>query len=431
MKNLRTILLLFFANTISSIAQGISMIAIPWYFIKMGESRMLFLVYLLITFTSMFWGPVAGTWIDKYNRKTIFLALTTICGTALFAAAGYGFYQGSTPLWLAGTVFLLTFLNYNVHYPNLYAFVQEIIEKQHYAKITSYMEVQNQVSVMLAGFAAAMLLEGAPDGLIKLGGMNILLPFEIPAWELHQIFLLDASTYIVAFVLIATMKYVPLVIRKVETGNLITRFQKGIQYLKDHPRIFIFGIASYMVFATLLVNSFAVVALYVEAHLQETGDVFGFGKLCYAFGALLAGMFVHLVFKRVSTVNAIIFLTLLAGAYFLTLATNSSVLLFYVMGIVIGFANAGVRVLRVTYLFKYVPNQVYGRASGVFYIVNVLYRLFFLGLFLLPFFHTSNNVVYAMMIFTVCLVLAALVLWWNKRQEFVKSDRINLSKIKK
>ena len=42
-------------------------------------------------------------------------------------------------------VFGLTMFNYNIHYPNLYAFVQEITDKKHYGKINSYIEVQEKL----------------------------------------------------------------------------------------------------------------------------------------------------------------------------------------------------------------------------------------------------------------------------------------------
>ena len=70
MKNLSTILLLFLANTISSVAQGISLIAIPWYFMQRGESDLLMTIYLVTTVVALFWGVVAGTLVDKYDRKT-------------------------------------------------------------------------------------------------------------------------------------------------------------------------------------------------------------------------------------------------------------------------------------------------------------------------------------------------------------------------
>jgi len=66
---------------------------------------------------------------------------------------------GALPWQLVAGVFMLTFLNYAVHYPNLYAFVQEIIEPKYYGRITSYLEIQGQLTSILAGAGAALLLE--------------------------------------------------------------------------------------------------------------------------------------------------------------------------------------------------------------------------------------------------------------------------------
>ena len=43
-------------------------------------------------------------------------------------------------------VFGITIFNYNIHYPNLYAFGQEITEPKNYGKLNSYIEVQGQVT---------------------------------------------------------------------------------------------------------------------------------------------------------------------------------------------------------------------------------------------------------------------------------------------
>ena len=51
MKNKQAITLLFLANIISGLAQGISMVAIPWYFVKIVSRPEVFAnAYLLITF---------------------------------------------------------------------------------------------------------------------------------------------------------------------------------------------------------------------------------------------------------------------------------------------------------------------------------------------------------------------------------------------
>jgi len=60
MRNKQAIILLFISNIISGFAQGISMIAIPWYFIhSLDEGSLFSIFYLATTFLILFWGLYA------------------------------------------------------------------------------------------------------------------------------------------------------------------------------------------------------------------------------------------------------------------------------------------------------------------------------------------------------------------------------------
>ena len=88
MKNRYTISLLFLANIISGFAQGISMVAIPWYFVKVADNAEYFAnSYLLITFLTLFWGIYAGTLVDRYSRKKLFIIINVVCGILIGAVA--------------------------------------------------------------------------------------------------------------------------------------------------------------------------------------------------------------------------------------------------------------------------------------------------------------------------------------------------------
>ena len=131
MKNRRAIILLFLANIISGLAQGISMIAIPWYFVEVIDRSSTFTnSYLLITFLTLFWGLYAGTLIDRYSRKKLFIYVNLVCGTIIGLVALYGFLNKFLPDFLVILVFATTIFNYNIHYPNLYAFGQQITERK-------------------------------------------------------------------------------------------------------------------------------------------------------------------------------------------------------------------------------------------------------------------------------------------------------------
>lgn len=380
------------------------MIAIPWYFAKNEDMTRFGLIYLLINILMLFWAPYSGILVDKYNRKHLFLWLTIICGTLIGAIAYYGFlFDGLSWFWVA-IVFLITFLNYNVHYPNLYAFVQEISEPRYYGKITSYIEVQGQLSSMMAGGGAALLLEGLEEKHILGYTVNI------EAWQIHEIFAMDAFTYLIALGIISLIVYQPLVRRETEIPGILKQLQVGYDYLKKNKPIFWFGVASFSNFvATLLINFFAG-ALYVNNHLQKEGDVYATSEVFYAIGAVFAGIAIRKIFERMSIPKSVIILTILGGMIFGVLAVTNQVLIFYFMLLLLGIANAGTRIQRITYLFRRVPNQVYGRVGSFLFLTNISLRIIFLAIFSMTFFQTGNNVVYAFGMISIFLFLSAWVL---------------------
>ncbi len=413
MKNFSAIILLFVANTISGIAQGMSMIAIPWYFAEQGMMPQFLQGYLLTNFLILFWAPYCGTLIDKYNRKHLFLILNIIVGVILLAVAGVGWMQGALEWYWVVMVFTLTFITYNLHYPNLYAFIQEISEEKYYGSITSYIEIQGQITAMLAGAGATLLLAGVGDQGLELMSFTFELPFRIDPWPIHEIFMLDGLTYLASFIVILFIRYVPVKVRKKQSLPLREQFKIGLDYLRSYPELLIFGIASYLVFVTVLMEGFFLGAAYVKDHLQETGAVYAFSEIFYAVGAIFTGLTIRFLFKKMSMPMGIIILTAMCAMVYFALFTTCSITVLLLTLFLIGIANAGVRIMRTTFLFQKVPNEVFGRAASIFALSNILFRIVLLSLFLLPIFHTENNIIYAFLVLSIFLVGAVGVLVVN------------------
>ncbi len=422
MKNKPAIAQLFLANSISGIAQGISMIAIPWYFAQQGDMARFALIYIVVSVLSLFWVPYSGTLVDKYNRKHIFLVITTISGLILTMIAFLGLY-GMGSWWLVASVFVLTFSHYNIHFPNLYAFMQEISEEKYYAKITSYLEIIGQCSNVVAGASAALLLEGTQGGLLNVLGFKMNIGFDFAAWSIYEIFLLDAGTYFLSFLIILAIKYKSLIPRKLEIGSISERLKIGWNYLKTHPNIFLFGVASYSIFLAILLTLFYLNATYVSNHLQAKGDVYASSEIYYAVGAIFAGLAIWKVFKWTTIPMAIIIMTMVAAFCYAVLFGTTSILVFFAMCLLLGMSNAGTRVMRITYLFTHVPNQVYGRASSIFFLSNIVFRIIFLSIFSLPFFHVGNHVIFAFLMLSIFLALSGLVLIKYYRSFLIKSEQ--------
>lgn len=424
MQNKQAIQLLFLANIISGLAQGISMVAIPWYFVKVVNRPEVFAsAYILITFLTLFWGLYAGTIIDRYSRKKLFIIINIVCGLCIGSIALYGFYASYLIDFLVILVFGITIFNYNVHYPNLYAFGQEITEPKNYGKLNSYIEIQGQTTSVLAGAFAALLLTGTNGNTIEIAGFVLNLPFEIKPWKIYEIFLMDAITYIAVISIFLLMKYESVAKEKVQKGGLFSRLKGGLIYLREHPIIFIFGFLSYMLFAFTLVEVHVVLPSYVNNFLEMDGNVYASAEIYYSIGAILSGVLILRVFRKINTVAGVILLLLLVSVAFYAMAIYKILWVFFLGNLILGITNAGVRILRTTYIFNHVPNNYIGRANSVFSSLNIVVRMLMIAAFAMPFFIEGSNIRYAYFLGVgLILITVILLLFWYKRIILVEKN---------
>jgi MFS transporter, DHA3 family, macrolide efflux protein len=401
-------MLLFSAHMVSSFAHGITMLAIPWYFTSVvSESQVFGKVLAMATLLSLFWSLYAGTLIDRYPRKNIFL-IAALCGmTFIGGIAAYGGVIGDMPIGMVALAFVITFFGYNIHYPNLYAFTQELAAKGDYGRVNSIIEVVGQSTSVLSGGVGALLLSGTEAGNVDLMGMTVRFPFDVRPWELWEIFALDAAAYAAAACIIPFIRYQRIGELKIDTEPIVARLKRGIHFLTVNRGILMFGLASYAIFITILVETMFLLALYADRHLGVGADAYASAEVYFALGSLISGLFIRSITKKIAPPRAIAMLMVLAGLLFLWAASVQSVAVLYVFSALLGFANAGTRILRVTFLFEHIPNNIIGRANSIFYLYNIMARSAFLSLFALPFFSVGNNVVWAYAICGIFILLSA------------------------
>ena len=411
MKNKQAIYLLFLSNIISGLAQGISMIAIPWYFIEIIDNSEYFsFSYIIITIATLFWGIYAGAIIDKYSRKKIFILTNIVCGCFIGSIALYGIYNSYLSELLVVSVFAITIFNYNIHYPNLYAFGQEITEQKNYGKLNSYIEVQGQTTSVLAGAFAAILLTGTTNKNLEIAGFNFILPFNVEKWQIYDIFLLDAFTYLAVIAIFSFIKYSPIKIEKTHTGSLFSRLKLGFNYLKDHHLIFVFGLVSYMLFAFTLVELHVILPSYVHDFLLASGNVYASAEIYYSIGAIFSGLLILRFLSRYNTILSVVVLMFVVACAFFAMTFSNSLIVFFIGSLILGITNAGVRILRTTYLFNNIPNNLIGRATSVFSSLNIIVRICLISLLTIPFFNIGDNIRWGYLIGVVLMLVSILIL---------------------
>lgn len=402
MKNKKAIMYLFLANTVSGISQGISMISITWFISNtLGKPALFGLMFLGSTAFSIPWGTLAGTLVDKYDRKKIMLFIQTFGLLIIFSAALSGFILDKDTLWMAMIAYFSTVVAYNIHYPNLYAFAQEITEKEHYSRITSWIEIQGQTSFAIAGALGAILLEG------NIFGWNF------GKWALHEVFMLDAVTYFVALIFLMLIKYESLAEKDTSKGSVIQKLKDGINYLYEQPKILLFGVTTGVIFASGLITSMYALPILINNFLIGSEKDYGFTEASFALGALMSGIFIFSVFSKKNLVAGLLFLHVLSTLCFFAMGINQNIILLYVIYGIIGFTNAGTRIMRITYLFNVIPNKFIGRANSAFSVINASLRILLISIFSMAFFIEDDHIKYAMMILGALISIGVLVLSLN------------------
>jgi DHA3 family macrolide efflux protein-like MFS transporter len=417
MKNKQAITLLFIANIISGFAQGISMLAIPWYFADILKlPRIYALGYAILTFLSLFWSLYSGTLIDKYSRKKMFLYSNLCCALLIGSIACFGIVNQGTPWILALLVFGITMFHYNIHYPNLYAFGQEISDPKDYGKLNSYIEIQGQSTSIFAGGFAALLLTGTSGNNLNILGLEIPMPFEIEKWQIHEIFLMDSITYALAFIIILFIKYKPLENKKVDIGTVFDRLSQGINFLKTNYLLFIFGLCSYMIFTFLIVEMFILVPNYVSNYLLEGGNVFASSEVYYSIGAVISGISIRKLFDKKNPVFGVIVMMIATILSCFILIFTKNVFAFYFVSFIIGISNAGTRILRITYLFSHIPNHIIGRVGSVFNCMSVIIRTVLISIFTMKFFSQGDTIKWGYLVGIILLTIALIPLIKNYKK---------------
>jgi len=381
-------------------SQGISLIAIPWYIANdLGQPDLYGYLILATAIIGMFWGPYAGTLVDKFDRKNVMLGIQSVGLVVIMSVAVWGMLQQYTAVWMAALVMLTTKMLYNIHYPNLYAFAQEITEKEHFGRINSWIEIQGQTTFMLAGALAAFLMEGK------------IFSYTFEAWPIHQIFLMDAITYVVGFFFIFNIQYTSLVDRSSRfTSTFKERISDGFIYLKKHPLILLFGACSGFVFAAGLICSTYTLPIFINHFLNAKESAYGIAEASFAFGCLLSGFFILKLFSKNHLTLGIIILSIIAALMFVWIGWNKNLMILYLCYGIIGFSNAGIRIMKNTYIFRVIDNNLIGRTGSVFMVLNSLLRVFLILIFSSVFFENGSNIHISMYILAIFIALSSITL---------------------
>ncbi len=413
--NYRAIILLLLSIISCGLAQGLTIISVPWYFTdSLNLSSLFSLLYATITFIGLFWGLYAGVIIDVFNRKKILLYINWINGI-VFGIIGIidVFFDESKP-FLIFLGFTMCSFYYIIFFPNLYALVQELTNKKQYVTINSCIEIFFQTTSIISAIICALLLSGSD---VFLNYFNFeLFPFE--KWSIGQVFLLNSILYFITSFFLFYINYNS---KKTESipniSSTIKEIKKSIYFLIKKRFILIYGICSQIIFAFLIVELFSLLPLFVKNCLNETIITFALADVIYAAGAIFAGLITIKILHYTDKVTFVIFLIITTGYSILIMIKFLTLHIFFIATLIIGITNASARITRMSYFFEKIPNYLIGRTNTVFNSINTLIRGVLILVFSIPWFSEATNVIIGYKIGIYILIIFTIPLIWGMKKK--------------
>lgn len=355
---------LVLSNLFSGLGSGVTLIGISWHLVQQeaetgGGLGWIMLISSLVTF---FLAPQMGVVIDRHSRRRIllfaqFIMVGVMSGLALLGAL-WTFHVGVLSL-----VYIVSMVYFTVHYPALFAMVQESFGSARYQHINSLLEIEGQFSATLAGAFAAVLIK-------PLGIAGVLF--------------LDALLFLCAALLLLAFRYrqaKEVIEGKQENQRSFwSELAEAGNFLRRRTRLLLFFLVTLIPFVTVQVSNY-LTPVYVASGLKAPPSVFATAEMTYAIGAIVSGFLSYRLSSRVGTVPVLAAYIGVFGLSFLMLALVHDRLLLWAVMFLSGLCNAGSRIIRNTLMMEMVPKAMIGRVNTFFQAMFTLLQVMFLGVF--------------------------------------------------
>ena len=256
---------------LSLIGSRAAQFALVWWLTKeTGSATVLATATMAALFPRILLGPLAGAYIDRWNRRTVmFVADSFIALVSLWLA--YLFFTDAMQVWHVYVVVLARSLGAGFHWPAMAASTSLMVPEKHLTRVAGLNQTINGVLTLLGPLLGALLLA--------------LLP-------LYEVMLVDVGTALFA---VLPLLFFAIPQPTAASGAIKKRpsvwsdLREGLRYLRGRPGAQAL-IGGTMLIAGVLSSAFALMPLLIYEHFG--GDAAALALLQSAIGAglLLGGL---------------------------------------------------------------------------------------------------------------------------------------------
>jgi MFS transporter, DHA3 family, macrolide efflux protein len=154
-------LVIWFGQMISLVGSGLTAFALGiWVYEQSNSVAQLTLISLFTTLPGLFLGPVAGTFVDRWNRRTVLIISELLAGLVILLLAIL-FFSGQLVFWQICLGVTINSLIGAFHWPAYYAVTPLLVPGHHLGRASGLTELAYAVSQLIAPVLGGVLFVSA------------------------------------------------------------------------------------------------------------------------------------------------------------------------------------------------------------------------------------------------------------------------------
>jgi len=340
----RDFLYLFVAGAVSTNGSAVSGVALTWLIYAKTESAMaISLVGLATVAPTIVLGLLAGTAVDRFNRKRIMILSDLVRAIAVLTVPIFLVISGFSLTWVLFVIVVVTVFS-TLFRPAQNASLPQLVEG----------EAVQDANGMISSASTVMRTVGNAIGGV-LFGVSVAICF-----------IYDSLTYLFSASMIASLKLRTQdhLQKSSSERSLHRELGEGIKYIGQRPALLTSTLGAALVnFFSTLATTFIVI--YVSTQLNGSSTVYGVFLALMSVGAACGTLLVGRLRAVRYAGKAMASSFLICSVALLVLALGHSIPLAYLMAPLLGACLSWANTVLYSALQLTVPNEVLGRVFSV------------------------------------------------------------------
>ncbi|PGD86752.1 MFS transporter [Bacillus wiedmannii] len=330
----------FLASCISLIGNSMVTLVLPLWVMKLTNSPLLVSgVNIAIATAAILFAPITGTLADRMSRRKLMIVADVIRCIVMILIAVIAFYNNMLYIPLL-ILLILRSIGSALFTPASNAALVTYVEEKHVQQAITL----RQVSIQIISIAIPLMAS-----------------FLISIFSFHGVFVLDALTFFISFLILMTIKF-PRELKVEKKKPFYEDFKEGFSIINNNKSLKILLTSAAVINllgAACMLSLQVIVVREMDLPTQWYSIVFAASPI-----GILIGAFITKKIRAYKTITTALIFTAIMGIFNAAMGTTLNPILFsvyyFLSGIAFGVSNVYFEVLY----RKLIPNEVQGRFFG-------------------------------------------------------------------